>query len=531
MTHASKPSFPFADPPFRHDLRGAVDAAMMEILSLFVDAQAREVSVSNLTDIIDIANEVVLWHLAALLRQQNRPPDRIGVFSREHPVRMYEVGRLLDRALQQADAEGVVWTPVLDTLAGSVAWTDAVEIRRRGNAPSIPTPEERLQLLVPWISNVRDPDSLRSLLRFRFPGVAAAVARHARVFDRDLLLAIPLTAKTVEELARNPSLDRDLGAVLAERAYDDWRTALENSTRSGANATEEPGKAEAMILHTLLRQGFPLSPSAQAQLFDIVDSPNAAVIPHTAPHRALRFLLTNPSTSEQILRALSPYLNGHMAALALAHPNCPPELWDQLANTGNLLVQALREYQFPSANVARAYACMLSRSSGWLPLLEAIVEQEHSTPEMWLEALARAGSKIRTRILIPLSLNSRARQHPEVRAALLKSTSLDVTLNLLLDQRPEEFERLMLRVYRDKPEHAVEILRHDEIPPGTPFPRKLIARLLESANGDERLLGITLLSKFEGVERAAIESPAAQPEEARTPEPVTRADSPQPRRR
>jgi hypothetical protein len=65
----------------------------------------------------------------------------------------------LDHALARADAEGVWWTPVLDTLAADHLWSYVTDI----------TPTVRMEPLVAWVGAQTDPAMLEPLYALRTP--------------------------------------------------------------------------------------------------------------------------------------------------------------------------------------------------------------------------------------------------------------------------------------------------------------------------------------------------------------------------
>ncbi|HEX7121779.1 MAG TPA: hypothetical protein VF178_05350 [Gemmatimonadaceae bacterium] len=112
---------------------------------------------------------------------------------------------LIQRALDEATAENLFWTPLLDALASEGHWpvptwsvgSPAVKPDERYTGP-----KEMLSRLAAWMETVDEPDALDGLLLFTHQELRTLLARHARVFSPGLLAElVPVYAST---LANNP---------------------------------------------------------------------------------------------------------------------------------------------------------------------------------------------------------------------------------------------------------------------------------------------------------------------------------------
>jgi len=489
--------------PFRLYLHGTADEHSTQLLMRILDAHIRNSVLDDLLDIIDTANEIVLWQLA---RQLHEKYFNMGVFPRDESDWNKLVVRFLSRALRDADSEGVVWTPLLDAIADSDAWERIVTIRDSIRV-SIPSALERAERLVPWISSTRDPELLRGLLRYRSRVIHMVLARHVCVQDLDLLLSIPLTPGVCEQFAQNPALDAGSREALIAHAYDAWRKVVDPGFRLGSNVTlDRLGEPQAGIVRAFLCNGFSLPSAARKHAFDIIV--NKKVL--SKPEHALEFLLLDKTTPVEYLEQLPPEMANRYADQILLHPNCSDGLWQRMAAKNQIALESvLLKQQFSADRVAFAYKLALdSKNVPNQNLLYAVLRQHAGTSEMWLESLGLASTTdsraLRSHILTALAENQRARQHPEVRKALLEHGTPAILRLLLEDGRPEEFEDLLVRLYRaiSGPAVAISFLREHKVPPGTPFPMKLMKLLLNSQDSDHRLLAITLIDEFKAAPEA-----------------------------
>lgn len=496
--------------PYRIELKGTADASTMDLLYRILEARVHRWSLPDLPEIIETANELVLWELVGLLRDESPDLYNVGAFPSAFS-RLRLVAKLIDRAIRDADAEGVIWTPILDVLAETQSWFDITAQRQHLQDVAVPTPKERAQRLVPWISNATDPAALRGLARFRSSVILTLLAQHAPVFDEETLSSLPHFPWLANVLVTNPAFDAKAAQFLIRRAYEAWKESQAEATNPHSVNQHDLVQWRGNFLLMLLKEGHPLPPDIRADILDLIQQR-----PSDGALWLTQFLLSDPSTPMEILRQVPDSLLDAVASSALAHPNCPPETWERLANNNHDLDSALQRYQLPPERLARVYERCLQ--SGRNPrILAGIAHQQNATPEMWLAALANQDPSERGKILVALASNPKARQQPDIRAALLASVgaaapaarghakkgsalerglAIEVITQLLEDRRPEEFEPLMLSYYRRDSNAALDHLQKDGIPAGAPFPTRLFARILGSRNNQHRLSAITMLAEL-----------------------------------
>jgi hypothetical protein len=129
--------------------------------------------------------------------------------------------RMVRRALADAAAEGVCWTPLLDYLAASGTWAAAIESSRsgpttaRGRRLRLPSPWDVLAPLRAWLAGETDPTAFTPLLTFAAGEVWRCVAAEARCLTPPLVER--LVARSVElffQLSMNEHLPSAATATL-----------------------------------------------------------------------------------------------------------------------------------------------------------------------------------------------------------------------------------------------------------------------------------------------------------------------------
>lgn len=474
--------------PFRSQLRGTADLETTRLLSRILDARVRGVALPDLAETIDSANEIVLWNLAQHLQHHHKDSAVAGVFSSQPSDWVRQAARLLERALRDADAEGAVWTPVLDALAGSDAWYAILEDGHVPRSETLPSAYTRAALLAPWIAKTRDTEAIMNLLEFRAEEIHAVVAEHAPVLDRDIVARLVLTPPIVGRIFAARTVDETLGSALIDRAYRMWeKLVLENDKTPSGMKNPEDATVRSLLLRGI---SFPEPLRSEVLAF----ARNASRRPKDR-QTAAYFLVLDRNTPADLLVELERLVDPDARKDILAHPHCPIELWNRLVSNVYDLIAALGRHQFTAEKVSLVFE--LYRRSNDARLLKGLLWQENGTIEIWRAGIAHGNREGDLHAHAVLALNARARQHPEIRAALLTSSSAAVLLALLEDRRPEEFELLMLGLLRARPDSAFALLEKGTIPIGTPFPHTLIKTLLDSPDNRHRLLGITLVSRFD----------------------------------
>lgn len=114
---------------------------------------------------------------------------------------------LVRGALEQARAEGRVWTPVIDMLVKRGIW-ESVRNADTNNNEKIPDPEELADGLIEWIREQTDPKELLRLLEFESWQVHQRLAVHATALDEFLITNVSrITPTALPEIANNPRID------------------------------------------------------------------------------------------------------------------------------------------------------------------------------------------------------------------------------------------------------------------------------------------------------------------------------------
>lgn len=477
--------------PFRLFLRGTPDESTTRSLTVIHDHAIRQAELPALRELIETADEIVLWNLARMLHHQ-RHWFTAGVFPIGLNTYLDAVASLLARALRDADAEGVIWTPVLDAAAGSQAWRHLSEEEWHGKELlNIPSEEQRIAALVPWISSCSDPAQLQALLAFRAEPIRKAVAAHARALSREALFDLATSPELTDLLRQNPAAGAGVDDALVRKTFQDLQNVLANAHAPGAPSYNEIGETEKSVLVSLLRKGVTLPDEIRDELFAMALN-TRSFRPDPRPDLAADILLEDRNTPVEMLRQLKSNTSSRNARILL-HPNCSDDLWAELIRQGYDLQLAMKERQFPTEKLDVAYAH--HSTNGWAhDIIAAFFEQENIRKELVLKELAYARGAYKSRLLISLSRNPVARKWSEVRELLLRSSSAEVVTNLVADGNADDYERSMLKLLRVNREEALKILNEQGIPAGIPMPKKLAERLLTSEDREERMLGITLLS-------------------------------------
>jgi len=491
--------------PYRQHLTAAPDAETLEVLArlrdtFYCEPPDRAVVTLDLNRLVETANELVLWYLASLPHHFDRidPEARSSRSALDSRAWLRVLGKTLDRALADADAEGVVWTPVLDALAGDFGvWTIIAN-----DSVKRPSAERRAQKLAAWLAEVEDSAAIRGLLSFQALAIHEIVAGHIRVSDPEVFLQLRLTPSVAKRLTDNSALTPDLKSLLVERAYEIWKAAYGDNDELVADPFSSANAPEVLTLTTMLARGFALPPSVRADALALALNEVQDV---RATH-AVRFLLSDRSTSADELVDLARYVSPVDSAHIMAHPNCPDALWDRLIlNPTHIEIALTRPIQLPADRVAALYAHLKEKHYSSF-LRREILHQVNGSLDIWLGEITSASPQALPDVFVKLATNPCARQHPRIREKLLMQEEISILHELLSDSRPEEFEHLVLSIYRQDPPSAILYLKHNPVPPGTPFPHRLAELLLNDPDSSVRLFGITLLSRF----RDAAEQPSIE---------------------
>jgi hypothetical protein len=159
-------------------------------------------------------------------RWMHHPDERVPIaFLEVHP-NVFSVGEsasvaMYRHAVRSAEAEQVVWTPLLDKL-GARGWPYRADAAG-GHPPA--RPEDHIGALEPWMAIASETD-LKRLLAFEHKAVSALAAAYAANLSPDMvaqLYASEAGPKLPDALALNPNLNLEARARLADLILTDAR--------------------------------------------------------------------------------------------------------------------------------------------------------------------------------------------------------------------------------------------------------------------------------------------------------------------
>lgn len=342
---------------------------------------------------------------------QSTSPNRFGVEGSQLRYLLYQ------RAIRDAESEGVVWTPVLDKLAAESLWPTADYSsygRTRFSILQATKPlvsaAAQVEKLIPWIREQRDPGRLRSLLHFAYEGVLETVARYATCLDEalidDLLQRSPHLGY---HLAANPSLTKAQVDHLVRWAIaklDDPSAIRRHRTRS---TTSLPRHARDMLLE-LHEHGWLLDRTAREELLRIAQNQPVPKAPRKL----------DDSERIEASQAAKSVLLG---------------LGDDLEP--EILLRLYDAFKTDADDVRR------------------IVAHPAATLEIRRHIVSECGFY---QVRDYLSQSPELRNDPVIRAALVRSSAPSVLLRLCEDAEPSEFRRLFRKLARRDPLSALRLI-------------------------------------------------------------------------
>lgn len=194
-------------PILRTELRRAdersIEAARQKFGIDFRDAESELRSIVTCMDTAIRDEEMIrwIWH-----------PDEMVplVFGRLFGSLLPAQTELVKRAMQEAEEEGALWTPLLDVMAHitRIRFPSQKDQKRF---------EQRLKELEAWVSSVENPDELVPLARFGSRTIAHYQFNVAKTIPETYLPHWIRTSGNVMELLRNPALrKRHAPAIVLE---------------------------------------------------------------------------------------------------------------------------------------------------------------------------------------------------------------------------------------------------------------------------------------------------------------------------
>lgn len=263
---------------------------------------------------IDLASEVTLEEVrgwathpdeSVVLHLIQRAESYTGATSLSGPNVLQIHREIVLALIERADQEGVVWTPTLEAAASRLAWRrDGLE--GEGAPPvlkDLPLPEERMEQLVPWLSQA-EPEDLRALVASEWRGAAQMVAEHAARLDYDLVRELAQVRIAddqkvrdhLDALARNPHVR---GVALEWLVMEVVRRAEENRV-AVAEALEALNERGATVSERVMEIAFLCHARAEKRASD------RSYTPYLKPSaRARRALLEFEHLTAEQVRTLT----------------------------------------------------------------------------------------------------------------------------------------------------------------------------------------------------------------------------------
>jgi hypothetical protein len=451
--------------------------------------------------------------------------------------------RLQERALAQADEEGVLWTPLLDELlrtgkdyfTGEWRETVLAERQARGVAPDVRSQANRLPGL---IRTIRDPQAIDTLLAsFRSRGVRGHIAQHARCLNRahyEMLLGAHS-----EMLASNTHLPEELKHDLAERAIRGWldpELSTDPKNTRGAATRGRPGAKPSA--------GSTNAPGAESEI-DREGPP--ALHPESAPRSALHALLLrsplvvthvmgeriyaaaqatrNKDTADERISLLVEFKDARLEWLecaarigqeftlerVLGHDRATDEcIRIILSERGKAGIGAARSILSQRSRQPRLSADRIWMILRGLPFEQAetvifALRLPNATPEMQQWAIERypdAGPDYAWQNLWDEFADSlRGRTDPEFRRTLLNKVRPGKLVEMLPALGADEYVQILTRLVKRDELEAARALRERPVPDGVRLPDALLERMLTSEEGELRLAAIAAAGQL-GIGRA-----------------------------
>lgn len=470
-------------PPFRTYLRAPEPKSDVGRLQARTSAlekiiQNTPLALEEMIELIRHSDEDILWLLWKLRGHELRWEPGLKKIRKA----------LCDRAIADAKAEGVVWTPVIDVLAyhytfqqvaleteGSVEAWDMPHIEDRGDIEV----DSKLALrLASWIREQTDPTALHPLLQFHAPAMRQVLAREMRVADEGLLNELESAGEFITiPLAQNQHLQN----ILAERW---WRMYQKGKKKHKEDQRYRAGR----LLAILSEKGTGLPIEVRNEILAHLRRNRNK----TAANELVELILRekDPLTAEG-MKSLVPFLSvTEMSKLALS---------------GRLDTAALRlVIEKPSV------AFELSTRKETPPELLALIFAQHPrsakivneiafhphTPLETLREIAQSSRRLPWAMRL-IAARENARKDPVIRSILIKVKSGHVAYHMLPEANAQEYPSLLQRIARDLgPARAIECLESYPPPKGTQIPSRFWGNLLSSADRKDRLKAIMLMGQY-----------------------------------
>lgn len=439
-THENVPGLPFQREPRRATpahLDSLNDAQGLKGARAFREPQDSAELARTAKSMVPDRLESLLLHpdervpLALLSNRQNpRPWDKAGYRKRVVDV-------LYQRAMQTAEHNGVLWSPLLDRLAVKRAWPGNFYSHHGRNYPwnvdetpyaeapvQVRSAEDQAERLVPWIQEQTDPDVVGDLWAFRYHGVKRRLAEHASCLTPEWIARVLAESEFAPWLARNPSLtpaQREQVAEWALKLFEDPNVAP---------LTEPAGQHARRALVALDAAMGSVAESVKERLLEVARAPEG-------PQEAS----SGRPTYRRRLAATA--ARQTLVELASTEPALLARLYDAAPEETDIVMAIVKH---PNANCPVWRHVV--RDTSYFPVRDYLSD----VPE--------------------------ARTDPVIRSVLAGSSSDSVLLELCKDASPAEFSRHFRKVVDKDAAAAVQLLVDDEIDPAVVSEEDLL-RILE----------------------------------------------------
>jgi hypothetical protein len=191
---------PLPAPPYRLDVRGSSESTRADLQSVDHDGSQDDWVVEDQDQefahhlfVVDSADEQALIDMVQSLgtvfdEWRNCEPE----------TKLEVRGRIVRRALDEANGEGVAWTPLLDTVACRESLRSMIDVRKQ------------LKPLLRWSDAQTNVDAIRPLLRFRYRPLRRYAVRRIFAVERTKAKVILAADPTLlSALYPQPNLRRE----------------------------------------------------------------------------------------------------------------------------------------------------------------------------------------------------------------------------------------------------------------------------------------------------------------------------------
>jgi hypothetical protein len=503
--------------------------------------------------------EKSLLHLTAAEMDAlcRHPDERVReAFLRRHglPSEQSTVSReVLDRIgtalLEDAEAEGVVWTPLIDRMAAGRVWP-----RMEGDAAQR-SARRQAEKMAEWLATDASAEQVRSLLDdFTAPSLIAAVAEHYREVSPEL--AAELLKRGASEirtgtrlgkeqareaswmaecLTRNRQLPPETATALWHQGLD---TLQDTGGARGAPRTEHEVAIGRALLFGLSGTGYAVPAEVRPVLVGFVQGGEEALgtapddHPRTAsPARpgegsktetrtadfrvrradlALGVLLEDAHATLDDLRSIGRYAvrKGTLIPLLLHRSMTPesrrallgahPHLATEVASVPRPVRPEILElaHQECPADYRQFFATALVRRERGVP------------PELLVRVAEEADAGDWSQCLLALASQTRHLQTSAVRRILAGRGESGILRLLLTTPDASDFASVFRRLARSSADLAAHCLRNTQVPEGSGLTPEDLQPLLTSEHAETRLAAIAALGQIHGIDTSKLGRPA-----------------------